>query len=265
MIETSEAIEAIDVSNKKAWDMVRSNPSETLAIAQKNLERSEELGYEKGIAWSKGNIGAACTWLAEYEKAIEFSYQAVDLLKSCGEFAQEVQIEYYLFIVFHLLGDEEKQLEHVKKSLERAKGIGDLFGQANALNGIGTIHYTFNRPEEAIGILEQALAIAIELDNAALLGRVYNGISTSYIGLQQYEKALKTMEEALVFVQRSGEKQALSYCHKTGRLSQITGALQHFFQGTRRNGVPRWYGNQQDPDGRNLPVSRGQPFCCSKL
>lgn len=235
MIETSEAIEEIDISNQRAFEMVRTDPAKTLELALENLKRSEDLSYEKGIAWAKGNMGAAYTWLSDYENAIECNYQAVELLHDCGEFQQEVQIEYYLFIVFYLLNDEEKQLEHVNKSYDRAVDIGDQFGQANALNGIGTVHYTFGRFHEAINALEEGLRVAECVCDDSLFGRLYNGLGNSYSGLNQFDKALDTMHKALEFTKLSGEKQPTSYAYDgcgeiLSKMGDFPKALEHFEQ-----------------------------------
>jgi transcriptional regulator with GAF, ATPase, and Fis domain len=213
MIEISEAINEIDISNMKAWEMVRTDPGKTLELAKHNLKRSEELEYLKGIAWSKGNIGAACSWLSEYEAAIENSYEAVELLHECEEYLQEVQLEYYLFIVFYFLADEEKQLEHVLKSLEKAEAIDDIPGQANALNGLGTVHYTFERFDEAVEVLEKGWILAKQIMDPSLLARISNGLGIAYLGLGKFNQALETMEEALKHAKKSGELQPISYVY----------------------------------------------------
>lgn len=233
MIETAEAIEEIDISNKRAWGMVRSEPAKTVELAKENLQRATELDYLKGIAWAKGNIGAACTWLGEYENAIENCYAAIDLLHECDDLAQELQIEYYLYIVFSLLGDHAKQMEHVNKSLQKAEEINHIQGQANALNGIGTYHYTYGNFEEAVEFLNRAKKLAEEAGDDALLGRVYNGLSNAHIGLEKYEEALTIMEQALGYVEKSGEQQPLSYCHEGiaeiySKLGNYPKALEHY-------------------------------------
>ncbi|UKN02380.1 GAF domain-containing protein [Paracrocinitomix mangrovi] len=233
MIDTTEVIETIDAANLEAWEMVRIEPAKALQIAKENLIRAQDLGYEKGIAWATGNIGAACTWMSEYEDALEYCFEAVDLLKACGEFKQEVQIHYYLSIVFYLLGDPEKQLEHCQTSYDRAVEIGDEQGQANALNGLGTCYYTNGQNKEAIDALKKGLILAEKVNDINLLGRINDGLGNSYLNLEQYEEALKYMNVALSFVEKTGVKQTLSYAHDGigeiyTKLGNYPKALEHF-------------------------------------
>ncbi|MEZ4924261.1 MAG: GAF domain-containing protein [Crocinitomicaceae bacterium] len=233
MIEISEAIEAIDLSNKEAWNMVRTNPAKSLEIAKENLRRSEEIDYEKGIAWSVGNIGAASTWLSDYETALSNCFKAVDLLKACGEYTQEVQIHYYLSIVFYLLGDPEKQMEHAQISYERAKEIEDLYGQANALNGIGTVYYSNGQNEDAIKTLKEGITLAEKVGDINLLARINDGLGNSHLNLGMYEEALKYMNQSLSYVEQTGVKQTLSYTHDGigsiySKLGDYPKALEHY-------------------------------------
>jgi tetratricopeptide (TPR) repeat protein len=221
MIETSEAIEAIDISNKEAWDIVRTEPAKTLEIAKANLERSEELGYEKGIAWSVSNIGAASTWLSDYEVALDHLHRGVDLLHSCGELEHEVQIEYYLSIVFYFLGDQDKQMNHANISFTKAKEIGDIPGQANALNGIGTVHYTNNNNEEAIDALKSGLSLAKEIGDFALQGRIYDGLGNSCLNLDRTEEALEYMIKSLEVLKTTGD--IALYCFRSCRDRKYSG------------------------------------------
>ncbi len=233
MILTQEEIATIDLSNLEAWKIVRTDPTKTVLIAKENLKRSQELEYAKGIAWSYGNLGAANVWLSDYEKALSYCFQAVDLLNQCGEFKQEVQLHYYLSIVFYFLGDSAKQLEHAERSLARASDIDDLHGQANAFNGIGTVHYTNGDNEAAIENLNKGLELAIQGEDLALLARIYDGLGNSYTNLEKYDEALQYMNKALEILEKIDVKQTLSYAHDgTGtiyaKLKNYPKALEHF-------------------------------------
>lgn len=233
MIITKEEIAAIDSSNLEAWKIVRTDPKKTVLIAQDNLKRSQELEYPKGIAWAHGNLGAAYVWLSDYEKALSYCFQAVDLLNESEEYKQEVQLHYYLSIVFYFLGDSQKQLEHAERSLSRAKEIDDVHGQANAYNGIGTVHYTNGDNESAITNLNLGLDLALKGKDLALQARIYDGLGNSHTNLEQYDQALGFMDKALAILEQIDVKQTLSYAHDgTGtiyaKLKNYPKALEHF-------------------------------------
>jgi len=233
MSETLEIIGTIDASNLEAWNVVRINPSKALQLGEKNLLESQVAGYDKGIAWSYGNMGAAHTWLGNYEKALEHTFKAADLLRNCAEFKQEVQILYNISLIFHFLGDGEKQLHYAFESLELARKIGDQAGEANGLNGVGTVHYGLGKNEEAIEYLTQGSEIAIKVGDKNVLGRIYDGLGQAHFHLKNYEKALEFKNKSLEVVNQLGVKAVQSYAHNGlgeiyTKLEDYSKALEHF-------------------------------------
>ncbi|MBD3636659.1 MAG: GAF domain-containing protein [Crocinitomicaceae bacterium] len=233
MIETTEAIETIDASNKEAWEIVRAEPVKTLELAQESLARAIELDYPKGIGWAHGNIGAAYTWMSDYEKALDACFKSIEVLLDIEDYQHASQIEYYLSIIFYFLGDFEKQMTHSKASYDLAERINDEFGMANALNGIGTALYTNERNEEALESLQKGLKIAQKVNDNPLLARINDGIGQTYYNLKQYEKALTYKFNALELVKASGVKQTESYAQDgIGEIYSKKGdypkALEHF-------------------------------------
>lgn len=234
MAETVDlAVQTIDASNLEAWSVVRTDATKALALGEQNLSESEKIGYQKGIAWSYGNIGSAYTWLGNYEKALENCFKAVELLRETEEYKQEVQILYNLSIVFYFIGDPEKQLQYCFESLELARKIGDRSGEANALNGIGTAAYTTGKNEDAVKYLTEASEIALEIGDKNVLGRIYDGLGQSYFHLENYPKALEFKNKCLDVVSQLGVKQVQSYAHDGlgeiyARLEDFPKALEHF-------------------------------------
>jgi len=233
MAETLEIIETIDASNLEAWNMFRTNAAKTLELGEKNLAESLRLEYPKGVAWSYGNIGSAYIWLGNYEKALEFSFKAIELLRETEEFKQEVQILYNLSIVFYFIGDADKQLHYAFESLQLARKIGDLSGEANGLNGVGTVHYTIGKNEEAIQYLTEGAEIAKKIGEKNVLSRIYDGLGQAYFHLENYQKALEFKNKSLEVVNEIGIKSVQSYAHDGlgeiyTKLEDFTKALEHY-------------------------------------
>jgi transcriptional regulator with GAF, ATPase, and Fis domain len=233
MAETLEIIESIDASNLAAWNVVRTDPSKTLEIGEKNLAESQRCDYKKGIAWSYGNIGAAHVWLGNYEKALENSFRAIEMLGEVEERQQEVQILYNLSIVFYFLGDADKQLHYAFESLKLARKIGDLYGEANGLNGVGTVHYTIGKNKEAIGYLSEGLEIALKIGEKSVLARLYDGLGQANYHLENYQEALKFKLKSLEVGNDIGVGSIQSYAHDGlgeiyAKLEDYPKAIEHF-------------------------------------
>lgn len=213
MAETLEVTNNIDASNQEAWLIVRTDPAKALSIAEKCLEESLQLEHKRGIAWSYGNIGSAHTWLGNYELALENSFKGLELLREVGDQKHEVQILYTIFIIFHLLGDNEKQTHYAQESLNLARSIGDRSGEANALNGLGTAHYTSGKYDEAIRVLSEGAVIAEEVGEKNVLGKIYDGIGQASFYLENYPQALEYKYKSLAIVNELGVKQVQSFVH----------------------------------------------------
>ncbi|MFT4601762.1 MAG: transcriptional regulator with GAF, ATPase, and Fis domain [Arenicella sp.] len=233
MISTKDSIKTIDQNNLEGWDMVRTDPTTSLSVAKKNLERAKELNYEKGMAFALGNIGAANTWLSDYEKALENCFESLKILKQIGEKEQEAHIQYYLSIIYYFLSDPDKQLTYARNALNISVEIGDADGQANALNGIGTAQYTNGKNEDAVETLTKALGIAISGSDNSLLARIYDGLGTSHLNLGLYDEALKFMNKSIAVLKKDQVKQTLSYSYDAigivyTKLSKFPEALENF-------------------------------------
>jgi len=233
MAETMELKTSIDASNLEAWLIVRIDPAKSLAIAEKCLAESESLNYQKGIAWSYGNIGAAYTWLGNYELALQNSFKGLELLREVGDQKHEVQILYTIFVIFHLLGDYEKQAHYAEESLNLARAIGDRPGEANGLNGLGTARYTFGKYEEAILVLREGALLAEEIGEKNVLGKIYDGLGQASFHLENYQQALEYKNKSLVISNELGVKQVQSFAHDGlgeiyTKLSDYPKAFEHF-------------------------------------
>ncbi|MBK7129388.1 MAG: GAF domain-containing protein [Crocinitomicaceae bacterium] len=233
MSNTIAYTSTIDTANAEAWQVVRTDPARALEIAIENAAKAEQEGYASGAGWAFGIIGAAHTWLGNYEKALEFSFKSLEILRSIGDQRNEVQVLYNIFIIFHLLGDAEKQIHYAQESLNLARTVGDKSGVANGFNGLGTAHYVFGKDEQAIEYLMQGAEIAIEIGDKNVLGKVYDGIGQAYFHLENYPKALEYKNKCLEIVNQTGVKQVQSFAYDGlgeiySRLEDYPKALEHF-------------------------------------
>lgn len=233
MIQTQEDTLSIDLANQEAWEIVRTDPAKTLELAKSSLDRSLEKNYLKGQAFALGNMGAAYTWMSDYESALKNCFESVELLRQIGEKEHEAQIQYYLSIVFYFLGDSDKQLRHAQLSLEICEEIEDVAGQANALNGVGTANYTNGKNDEAIEVLLRAEELAIQGKDQNLLARIYDGLGTAHTNSKNFELALEYMNKSLKLLEKTAVKQTQSYAHDGigsiyKQLENYPKALEHY-------------------------------------
>ena len=209
-----DRIESIDSKNKKAWDLVRTQPNEAIRLAEEALEESVQKKYEAGEVWAIAVFGAANVWLGDYDLALELTFEALERFTSIAEKEGIILTNYNLAIVFYFLGEYEKQVEYSEKSLEVAEEVNHLDGIANALNGIGSAHYTFGDPNEALPYLQKALEVAEKIQAKAIIARIYDGLGQSNYLLKNYPKAIEFKLKTLELFSETEESQIIAYAHE---------------------------------------------------
>ncbi len=107
------------------------------------------------------------------------------------------------------LGDFEKALTEITRSLELYREIDDKGGEGLALTALGLWHSSQN-PETAIGLHNEALKIFRSTGNRHSEGIALNAIGQAYEGLSDYSLSLTYYEQALRVFQETGAVDGIS-------------------------------------------------------
>ena len=213
------SIETIDKENLSGWEHARGNPKVVIKTATKTLEKAQEIGYDKGIAWATGNLGAAHMWNSNYEEALKFSSKSQELLHACEEYEHESEIYYNLSGIYYFIGDDEQQIHNSFEALRLAKKVEFKSGMANAYNAIGLAHYNINRNEEAIENLMKGAEIAKEIGDRFTLSRILDSIGNAYYSVGDYDKSLSYELECLEVAEELGQSSIEAYAlHGIGQI-----------------------------------------------
>ncbi|MBW4717880.1 AfsR/SARP family transcriptional regulator [Saccharothrix obliqua] len=87
-----------------------------------------------------------------------------------------------------------------------ARSTGDRFREGEAHLNIGLTYWRLGRSKHALTHLERALALAEDLDDDALLGRVLVGLGLAHWGSGRYREALGCYSRGLVLARRIGDR-----------------------------------------------------------
>lgn len=155
------------------------------------------LGNKKMHSGVIGNLGLAYSDLGQFEKAIEYSKQA---LKFSGEISDKYREGIWignLGLAYYQLGQIEESIEYHKQELEITKKIGDRCGEGNALGNIGLAYSAQEKPEKAIEYYTQTLYISIEICDRRSEGNALGNIGLAHRDLGDVEKAIEYYNQAL--------------------------------------------------------------------
>ncbi|MHA2369516.1 MAG: tetratricopeptide repeat protein [Candidatus Hodarchaeales archaeon] len=97
----------------------------------------------------------------------------------------------------------------LKQGLNRARQESYKFGEAFALNYLGSLLRDTGKPNDALKYYKEALAIWEELDESLWIGNTFGNMSNCWQILRMYDKAHENLERALDFHRQSDNKIAI--------------------------------------------------------
>jgi tetratricopeptide (TPR) repeat protein len=180
--------------------------SEVLEISKLNLFINRELhdSFEEalslhGIGWSYRNLG-------QYNQALKFYQQALDIQHG-KRLDEEAFFLVDIGIVYSDLGQYEQALNYLQQSLRIRQQIRETIDDAHyqgrniehfALNQIGLVYKKLGQYERALQFLQQALLKASSSGGHVFdEHNILNNLGSVYFELGEYSKSLKSYQQAL--------------------------------------------------------------------
>ncbi len=155
---------------------------------------------------SSGNLGSAFYHVGEYQEAIKFYSQALDIDRENNNKGGEGVWLGNLGNAYYNFGQVEKAIEYYEKALAIAREIGDRRGEGNHLGNMGNAYSDLGQVEKAIEYYEKALAIARKIGNRGGEGNHLGNMGNAYSDLGQVEKAIEYYEKALAIAREIGDR-----------------------------------------------------------
>ncbi|OBQ40969.1 MAG: transcriptional regulator, partial [Anabaena sp. MDT14b] len=109
------------------------------------------------------SLGSAYDSLGQYERAIAFYQQSLDIAKEIGDIQGESASLNNLGVAYYFLGQYERAIAFNQQSLDIKKEIGDIQGESRSLNNLGLAYDSLGQYERAIAFYQQSLDIAKEI------------------------------------------------------------------------------------------------------
>jgi eukaryotic-like serine/threonine-protein kinase len=238
--------EAICLGNVGSIYVDKADYESAIIYLQQALQLREQLKDSSMIADSVYNMGQAFVGLGQYSQAIDNYLRALDLWRKLGDKRGVALASYGLGTVFEYQGRygaalnaEQDALTSFRELNERTFTMGQIqSGYGNALNLVG-------RDKEGQKNLDDALAIASELKNDALIAQVRNfqGDHLFYNG--DFKSASDFYQQALKAATKSQNHQQIliskfnlaNVAAQQGRWQQVTSSLKDLIQQADKAGL----------------------------
>ena len=109
-------------------------------------------------------MGNAYNALGDYQQAIEFHQQSLEIYRDIGNRHEKANSLFGLGNAYNFLGDYQQAIEFHQQSLEIYRDIGNRHDQARVLQNLTVLYFQMGRIREGIIASNQAIAIYQELE-----------------------------------------------------------------------------------------------------
>jgi tetratricopeptide (TPR) repeat protein len=181
-----------------------------IAFYQQSLDIAKEIGDIRGESNSLNNLGNAYDSLGQYQRAIAFHQQSLDIAKDIRDIQGESNSLNNLGNAYYSLGQYERAIAFYQQSLDIAKEIGDIRGESNSLGNLGNAYKSLGQYERAIAFYQQSLDIKKEIRDIQGESNSLIGLGNAYNSLGQYERAIDFYQQSLDIAKEIGDIQGES-------------------------------------------------------
>jgi diguanylate cyclase (GGDEF)-like protein len=238
----------IDELNKKAWDLTLSSPEGALSHAASALEKAEELGYPKGAADARLNLGWCEFYLTRMSPALSSFQEALDAYSSLGDELGAMMSLHALGLAYQEMGRYERAMDFYTRSLEAARRGENRHREAVTLDGIGEVCLELGEIKEALDYFLRAYETAPDDGESELIATVLLDIGAAFYRMSNWSLAREFADKSMGIAASSGNLQAEGRCwHLLGLISLATDRLEEAeSQYERALGLYESLGNERE-------------------
>lgn len=184
---------------------------ENLALKHflKSLKGQESAPYDsESYRLLYSNIGQLYVNIDDFEKALEYTKKALEVVNNIGDPASIVKVKTYLGIIYFKLGQYENSKKYLfeafndieKHTIKNFVAIGDLYDYLGQIAIIEDKDYT-----KAENYFKKGLVEAEKVNNKSNMAFLYNSLSEIYIKKGDIKEAEKYVKLNEVIVENSNQ------------------------------------------------------------
>jgi len=170
------------------------------------LELSRKIAHRNGEASSLNNLGIAYDSLGQYQQAIHFYQQSLEIYREIGDRHGEASSLMNLGIAYKSLGQYQQVIHFQQQSLGIYREIGDRNGEASSLNNLGLAYKSLGQYQQSIQFQQQSLEIYREIGDRNGEASSLNNLGLAYYSLGQYQQSIQFHQQSLEIYREIGDR-----------------------------------------------------------
>ena len=165
---------------------------------EESIRRAEQLGDDRQVAVTKGNLGTTRMSQGRYEDALKAFQEARERFTHLGEPDSVAVMWHQMGMLYLALEEPEAAEDSYRKSLAIVVQLGDVGGQARTLHQLGNLYAELlGRIEEAVTFFSQAAEKYSEIRDIANEGKSRNNLAMRLRDLGRLAEARQQILRAL--------------------------------------------------------------------
>lgn len=213
----------IDELNHQAWSLNRKDAYKAIELSLEALNKSNQIGYKKGIALALKTLGTSKVWISKNEEALTDLFKAITIFNEVGDKKNEAETYYYVGANFRYLSDYDSAIKHYNQCYNINNEIADEIGMADGLNGLGTVYYTIEKNDKALEVLLESQKLCLKHNDTEIYVKVLDGLGETYHNLKEYDLASEYYNKCANICSKTGNKQVAAFAlDGLGRTLSVT-------------------------------------------
>ena len=132
-----------------------------------------------------------------------------------------------------LLGEYQRAIEYIKKTLLIAKDVGDRAGQGKSYGNLGHIYSLLGEYKRAQEYTNRCIIIAKEVGDRAFEGNAYSNLGATYHRLEDFRRAMECHKKHLSIAEEVGDRKEkgrayLNIGEVRYSLEDVPGAMEYY-------------------------------------
>lgn len=191
----------------KAYTIGKNDKENIQQLVPELFKLSEQLKYDKGIAYAHVYMGLIATGKSNYKESLDDYENALRLMNKINDKNGEATCYIYIGNSKNYLGKFAEAIAYKLKAIKIKEELGDKYGMASAYNSIGVSYREIGKTREAFNYSFKALKLREAINDR-------QGISATYlnIGVLMYDqgyvsKSIDYLQKSLKIKEELGDKE----------------------------------------------------------
>jgi tetratricopeptide (TPR) repeat protein len=190
--DTAQVNQMIRVANAYSTE----NPDMALHYGIKAQEQARLIDYEEGVTASWRILGKICSYMEQYELALDYEKQALEYYQQHQDEKKQAEILGDISTIFAKMKEYEQALNFKIRALKIEDQLGDFEAIARSNNKIGALYADLGNYELGLDYCMRALQLREKMKNTKALIDSYTVIGLVYTKSKAYTDALYYLQKA---------------------------------------------------------------------